>query len=60
MWRAGAGRSRYGCYATRRSVEVAPAVAGQRRGFAVAPDRRHLAFEASAELGGGLVAIEVQ
>jgi hypothetical protein len=54
------GAFRYFDYATRRSVDVAPAVAGLGRGFAVAPDRRHMAFAARAELGGELVAIDVQ
>ena len=54
------GPFRYFDYATRRSVEVAPPVAGLGRGFSVAPDRGHMLFAASAEVGGELVSIEVQ
>jgi hypothetical protein len=54
------GPFRYFDYATRRSTDVAPAVPGLGRGFAVSPDRRRLAFAASAEVGGTLLSIQLQ
>ena len=51
---------RYFDYATRKSIDVAPAVAGLGRGFAIAPDHRHIAFAASAETGGDLLTLNVQ
>jgi hypothetical protein len=54
------GPFRYFDYATRRSTEVAPAVPGLTRGFAVAPDRRHMAFAASVGPGGDLLLLNLQ
>jgi hypothetical protein len=38
------GSFRYFDYASRRWTEIAPAVPGLGRGFAVSPDRRHVAL----------------
>lgn len=54
------GPFRYFDYKTRKSMDVAPAVPGLGRGFAIAPDHRHMAFAASAELGGDLLQLNVQ
>jgi Tol biopolymer transport system component/DNA-binding winged helix-turn-helix (wHTH) protein len=54
------GAFRYFDYASGRSTEVAPAVPGLGRGFTVAPDRRHLAFTASTEIGGDLLSLGLQ
>ena len=37
----------------------APAVAGLAQGFTVSPDLRHMAFSASAEVDGNLLALEL-
>ena len=54
------GPFRYFDYASRRSTEIAPAVPGLGRGIAISPDRRHLAFAASAEIGGDLLLLKLQ
>jgi hypothetical protein len=54
------GPFRYFDYAKRRSIDVAPAVPGLSKGFAVAPDRRHIAFAASAAIGGDLLALNLR
>jgi Tol biopolymer transport system component/DNA-binding winged helix-turn-helix (wHTH) protein len=54
------GPFRYFDYASRKSTDVAPAAVGLGRGFAVSPDRRHLAFAASASVGGNLLSLELQ
>lgn len=55
-----AGSFRYFDYTTRRSTEVAAPVPGLARGFTVAPDRRHLAFAASAGSGGDLLLLSLE
>ena len=55
-----AGSFRFFDYSTRRSTDVAPPVPGLARGFAVAPDRRHLAFAARAGNGGDLLLLSLQ
>ncbi len=54
------GSFRYFDYASRKSTEIAPAVPGLGRGFAISPDRRHMAFSASAEIGGDLLLLGLQ
>ena len=54
------GPFRYFDYATRQSTDVAPAIAGLGRGFAVAPDQKRLAVSASATTGGDLLLLNLQ
>jgi hypothetical protein len=54
------GPFRYFDYTMRRSMDVAPGVAGLGRGFAVAPDGQHMAFAASAGVGGDLLLLTLQ
>jgi Tol biopolymer transport system component/DNA-binding winged helix-turn-helix (wHTH) protein len=54
------GPFRYFDYASRRSTEIAPAVPGLGRGIAISPDRRYMAFSASAEIGGNLLLLNLQ
>ncbi|MGA2715829.1 MAG: hypothetical protein ABSG41_22230, partial [Bryobacteraceae bacterium] len=54
------GPFRYFDYASHQSIDVAPAVPGLGRGFAVSPDRRRMAFSASAEIGGDLLSLELR
>jgi dipeptidyl aminopeptidase/acylaminoacyl peptidase len=54
------GPFRFFDYATRKSMDVAPAVPGLLRGFAVSPDRRRFLFSASAEVGGDLLSLELR
>jgi dipeptidyl aminopeptidase/acylaminoacyl peptidase len=56
----GSGAFRYFSYATGKSVDVAPAMPGLGRGFSIAPDRRHMAVSASAEVGGDLLSLELR
>lgn len=51
---------RYFDYASHKSTEIAPAVPGLGRGIAVSPDRRHLAFAGSSEIGGDLLLLNLQ
>jgi hypothetical protein len=50
---------RYFDLLSHKSVYIAPAVAGLAQGFTVSPDLRHMAFSASAEVGGNLLALEL-
>jgi len=54
------GPFRFFSYASRRSIDVAPPVAGLERGFSVSPDRRMMVFAASAEVGGDLLSLELR
>src|SRR5262249_35696707 len=54
------GPFRYYDYATKKSIHVAPAVAGLERGFTVSPDRRRMLVAASAEVGGDLLLLELR
>jgi Tol biopolymer transport system component/DNA-binding winged helix-turn-helix (wHTH) protein len=54
------GPFRYFNYASRKSMDVAPAVPGLGRGFSVSPDRRTMAFAASSEVGGDLLSLELR
>jgi eukaryotic-like serine/threonine-protein kinase len=47
-------------YASRKSIEIAPAVRGLGRGFTVSPDGRRILFAASAEVGGDLLSLELR
>jgi Tol biopolymer transport system component len=51
---------RYFDYASRTSIDVAPAVPGLGRGFTVSPDRRTMAFAATSEAGGDLLSLELR
>ena len=51
---------RYFDLLSHKSVDIAPAVAGLAQGFTVSPDLRHMAFSASAEVGGNLLALELR
>jgi hypothetical protein len=51
---------RYFDYASKKSVDVAPAAPGLSRGFSISPDRRHMLFAASAEVGGDLLLLELK
>ena len=55
-----AGPFRYFDYASRKSIDVAPAAPGLEKGFTVSPDRRRMVFAASAEIGGDLLSLEVR
>ncbi len=55
-----AGPFRYFDYASRKSVDVAPAAPGLERGFTVSPDRRRILFPGSAEVGGDLLSLELK
>ena len=54
------GPFRYFSYASRKSVDVAPASIGLGHGFAVSPDQRRILFAASAEVGGNLLSLELR
>ena len=54
------GPFRFVDYASRTSMDVAPPMPGLCAGMTVAPDRRHLAFSARAELGGNLLLLELR
>jgi Tol biopolymer transport system component/DNA-binding winged helix-turn-helix (wHTH) protein len=54
------GPFRFFAYASRKSMDVAPAAPGLTRGFAVSPDRRRMAFAARAEIGGDLLWLELR
>jgi Tol biopolymer transport system component/DNA-binding winged helix-turn-helix (wHTH) protein len=54
------GPFRYFDYASRMSIDIAPAAPGLGRGFAIAPDRRHIAFAASSEVGGDLLLLNLE
>jgi Tol biopolymer transport system component/DNA-binding winged helix-turn-helix (wHTH) protein len=54
------GPFRFFDYASRKSIDVAPPAPGLLRGFAVSPDRRRMAFAASAEIGGDLLSLELR
>jgi len=54
------GPFRYFDYASRSSIDVAPAAPGLARGFAVSPDRRQMLVAASAEIGGDLLSLELR
>jgi Tol biopolymer transport system component/DNA-binding winged helix-turn-helix (wHTH) protein len=54
------GPFRYFDYATRKSIDIAPAAPGLGRGIAIAPDRRHIAFAASSAAGGDLLLLKLE
>ena len=54
------GPFRYFDYATRKSIDVAPAVPGLDKGFTISPDRRRMLFPATAEVGGDLLRLELR
>ena len=47
-------------YASRKSIDVAPAAPGLERGFTISPDRRRILFPASADVGGDLLSLELK
>lgn len=53
------GSFRFFSYATKKSVDVAPAVQGLGRGFAISPDRRSMAFVATVNQGGDLYLLQL-
>jgi Tol biopolymer transport system component/DNA-binding winged helix-turn-helix (wHTH) protein len=55
-----AGPFRFFSYATRESTDVAAAFPGLGRGFAIAPDGRHLAFAGSGQIGGDLLLLNLR
>ena len=54
------GPFRYFDYASHQSIEIAPALPGLGRGLAVSPDRRHMAYSASSEVGGDLLLLDLR
>jgi hypothetical protein len=54
------GAFRFYDYASRKSIDVAPAVPGLDFGFTLSPDRRRMLFSATAEVGGDLLSLELR
>ncbi len=54
------GPFRYFDYESHKSIEIAPAVPGLGRGLAVSPDRRHMVYSASPNVGGDLLSLNLQ
>jgi Tol biopolymer transport system component/DNA-binding winged helix-turn-helix (wHTH) protein len=54
------GPFRFFKYASRTSIDVAPAMPGLHLGLTISPDRRRLLFSASAEVGGDLLSLELR
>jgi Tol biopolymer transport system component len=54
------GPFRFFNYATKKSVDIAPAVPGLGRGIAVSPDRRSMAFVATVNQGGDLYLLRLE